>query len=235
MAEYATSKIQQGYNIMGSSNFTIGVNSTATGAWSGLVKAMPSVPVKLSGYAQKIIDDVRNKFIEENIGLIDSNNFDSLYERALIKFGEGCYDNLKIIIPELRKMLKECGIDDLKYMNFLPAYYLYGDQYISKFEIPANVRQISSEALVGVPNLDHIIWKTKLYDSNSSPSFYDIYYATKTFNIQFKNLTIEFPELNYDKKWLKQLKGFLKERSKAKQENLKPLCIKFANKKKVYI
>ena len=233
MAIYATSKIQPCYNI-GNSGFAAGVNSTATGMWSNLIKTISPTPfkIKLSQFSQKVIDDTRNAFIEKNIELIDNNNFDSLYERALIKFGENCEDDLKIIIPELRKMFKECDIDDLKYMDFLPDYYLYGDQHISKFEIPANIRQISSKDLVVVPNLNHIIWKTKFHDSNSFPSFYDIYHATKAPSSQFKNLTIEFPERNYDKKWIKQLKEFLKERSKLKREDLKPLRIKFIDKKK---
>ena len=49
---------------------------------------------------------------------------------------------------------------------------------------------------------------------------------------EWRTLTIDFPDHKYDKRWVKDLKYFLKEKKKESNSYFKSLWIKFSDKKK---
>lgn len=66
------------------------------------------------------LDSVK-QFIEENISLIDDNDFISLYEKAQQYLTEEYEDCL---VPYLTEALLECDINPLSYMSKVPKHYL---------------------------------------------------------------------------------------------------------------
>ena len=225
----------QGNYTSSSGSIAIGVNNKITSATSWVGKLPSGKNNKYSRLPSQIIDDIieddLNTFIEDYIDDIDNNYFDSIYERILIQFGD---ENAKILIPELKKMLHESGIDDLTHMTQLPPYYCYHDLETNKFEIPYNINEIFRSALEHTPNLDTILWYTKYPDNlNPFPSYYSIYHVLETDMAHcWKPLTIDFPDHKYDKKWVKDLKIFLKYKKNHITGELKNLKIKFNDKKK---
>lgn len=223
------------YCATGNQSIAIGANNKITSAATTWIGNLPSGKnTKYSKLSSQIVDDIIEKdlssFIEDNIDDIDNNCFDGIYERILIQFGD---ENAKILIPRLRKMLHESGIDDLKYMTQLPSYYCYGELDISKFEIPYNINEIFRSALEYMLNLNTIVWYTKYPDNlNPFPSYYSIYHVLETDMTHCKPLTISFPDHKYDKKWVKELKIFLKFKKNHIAGELKNLKIKFNDKKK---
>lgn len=77
-------------------------------------------------------------FIEENIDLIDNNNFEELYNITLKKL-------LIEEIPQLTKVLLDADINPLLHMNRIPTYFLAG-QAIPEITIPANIIKIDGGA-----------------------------------------------------------------------------------------
>lgn len=225
----------QGNYASGNQSIAIGVNSKITSAATTWIGNLPSGKNnKYSRLPSQIVDDIieddLNTFIEDNIDDIDNNRFDSIYERILIQFGD---ENAKILIPGLKKMLHESGINDLIHMTQLPPYYCYHDLDTCKFEIPYNINEIFHSALEHMPSLDNVVWYTKYPDNlNPFPSYYSIYHVLETDMVHWKPLTINFPDHKYDKKWVKELKIFLKHKKNQITGELKNLRIKFNDKKK---
>ena len=222
------------YNATGAQSIAIGVNNKITSATTWVGNLPSGKNIKYSKLPSQIVDDIIQNdlanFIEDNIDDIDNNYFDCIYEHILIQFGD---ENAKILIPELKKMFHESGIDDLKHMTQLPSYYCYHDLEITRFEIPYNIVEVFRSALERIPNLDTIVWHTKYPDSlNPLPSYYSIQHVLETDMGHWKPLTINFPDRNYDKKWVKDLKIFLKCKKNHIVGELKNLRIKFNDKKK---
>ena len=218
----------------GNQSIVMGVNNKVTSATTWIGNLPSGKNNKYSTLPSQIIDDViqddLNIFIEDNIDDIDNNCFDGIYERILIQFGD---ENAKILIPELRKMLHESGIDDLKHMTQLPSYYGYHDLETTKFEILCNINEVFDSALEHMPSLDTVVWHTKYPNNlNPFPSYQSIYHVLKTDMAHWKPLTIDFPDHMYDKKWVKDLKIFLKSKKNNIVGELKNLRIKFNDKKK---
>ena len=90
------------------------------------------------------------KFIEQNILLIEGNNFDHLYKKAEtdLYFSQG--------IGTLTRALNEAGIDPLPHLMEIPYCYLYGDSTITNFYIPDNIEFISSEAFANCSLLSEV-------------------------------------------------------------------------------
>ena len=222
------------YTAVGGQSVAIGVNNNINSATSWVGKLPSGKNNKYSILPSQIIDDIiqndLNTFIEDNIDDIDNNRFDSIYERILFQFGD---ENAKILIPELRKMLRESGIDDLKHMTQLPPYYCYHDLDTCRFEIPYHINEIFRSALEHMPSLDTIVWHTKHPNNlNPFPSYYSIYQILETDMAHYKPLTIDFPDHKYDKNWVKDLKRLLKYKKNHIFGELKNLRIKFNDKKK---
>ena len=125
----------QGNYTSSSRSIAVGVNNKITSATSWVGKLPSGKNNKYSTLPSQIVDDIiqddLNSFIEDNIDDIDNNCFDSIYERILTQFGD---ENAKILIPGLKIMLHESGINDLKHMTQLPSYYGYYDLKTNKFE-----------------------------------------------------------------------------------------------------
>ena len=78
------------------------------------------------------------EFIERNVGLIENNDFEMLYDQAWANEAE-------FEIGELTKLLYEIGIDPLQKMVSVPKYYLQytkKDWSFEKFEIPSNIIEL---------------------------------------------------------------------------------------------
>lgn len=222
------------YTAIGSHFVPIGVNNNITSATPWVGKLPSGKNNKYSALPSPLLDDIiqndLNGFIEDNIDDIDNNCFDGIYERILIQFGD---ENAKTLIPGLKIMLHASGIDDLKHMTQLPPYYGYYDLNTCKFEIPYNINEIFRSALDHMPNLDNIVWYTKYPDNlNLLPSYYSVYHILETDMAHWKPLTIDFPDLKYNKTWVKELKIFLKHKKNHITGELKNLRIKFNDKKK---
>ena len=222
------------YTVTGGQSVAIGVNNKITSTTSYIRTVLSGKNNKYSKLPSQIVDDIiqddLTNFIEDNIDDIDNNCFDGIYERILIQFGD---ENAKILIPELKKMFHESGIDDLKHMTQLPSYYCYHDLEITKFEIPYNINEVFHSALEHIPNLDTVVWYTKYPDNlNPFPSYYSIYHILETDMAHWKTLIIDFPDRKYDKKWVKDLKIFLKDKKNHNAKDIKNLKVKFNDRKK---
>ena len=87
------------------------------------------------------------KFIEDNIELIENNDFSELY--TILKSQPPAYSSI------ITEKLYEAGIDPLIYLNHIPLYYLAYTKRTS-FEIPKNITSISQCAFLQ-SNLETII------------------------------------------------------------------------------
>lgn len=78
------------------------------------------------------------QFIEENINLIDNNDFNALYEKAQQYLTEEYEDCL---VPYLTEALLECDINPLNYMSKVPKHYLQksGLRYLNIVEPIASI------------------------------------------------------------------------------------------------
>lgn len=86
----------------------------------------------------KSVNTFLKEFIEQNIELIENNDFEMLYNQAWANENE-------FEIGELTKLLHEINIDPLQKMVSVPSYYL---QYTKKdwsfeiFKIPSNIIEL---------------------------------------------------------------------------------------------
>lgn len=83
------------------------------------------------------------KFINENKDLVRNNAFKELYQKALSReYGIDCME-----IGNMTETFLNAGIDPLKYIEYVPDYYLYGSQIeIDTMIFPDNVRYIGEGA-----------------------------------------------------------------------------------------
>lgn len=114
--------------------------------------------------------DAVKRFIEENIELIESNNFKIFFLRTVRLHPQQ--------IGELSKLLEDAEIYPLNYLHYVPAYYMYGSDieifapkpginYISQgafkncdnlisVDIPEGVEYIHSNAFEDCPNIKEL-------------------------------------------------------------------------------
>lgn len=108
-------------------------------------------------------EELKN-FIENNIELIESNNFAQLYMVAknyffnrFVSIGlSGPY------IGELTEVLLNVDIHPEDYLEIIPKYYLYGSSTINTFHIPNNINKISSSAFERCDKLESITLSNSL-------------------------------------------------------------------------
>ena len=88
-------------------------------------------------------DEIINKILsnEKLVRFLDDNDFKSLYE--LIRFKNVLYPDEIHLFTEA---LLNCGIDPLKYMDYVPRGYLDGTNEIRSIEIPDNIVAIRDNA-----------------------------------------------------------------------------------------
>ena len=86
-------------------------------------------------------DDVEfvDSFIEQNIELIDNNDWETVYNNLLQHF-TGRRVGL------FTEKILECGINPLDWLSYIPNYYLWGSTDISEFKVPDNIVYIGENA-----------------------------------------------------------------------------------------
>ena len=97
------------------------------------------------------LDKNISPFIEDNIELIDTNNFTELYEKA-DGWITGDFEHAK---PYLTDYLLSCDINPLEYMRKVPSEYMNGWSETT-IKIPDNIEVIEAESL-NSHKLKHII------------------------------------------------------------------------------
>lgn len=85
------------------------------------------------------------KFIEDNIELIQNNEFTKLYQLTLSAY-RGLPSSSHI--GKLTECFLSCDIDPLKYMEIVPDNYLYGSSKITSIIIPDNIMHIADNAFM---------------------------------------------------------------------------------------
>ena len=82
------------------------------------------------------------KFIEENIDLIEAREFEKLYA-------------MNVDVPKFTEVLLQAGIDPLKNLTYIPANYLC-ETDIKEFTVPSHVTKIRSAAFWNCENLNKV-------------------------------------------------------------------------------
>lgn len=90
-------------------------------------------------------------YIEDNIDLIDTNNWKEFFERAAR--GKGALGTL--YYPDLKQVLDACEIDPLPYLDIIPeGWFLRSD--IESYNCINPIKQIDSHAFYECENLKYI-------------------------------------------------------------------------------
>ena len=88
------------------------------------------------------LDKIVSPYIENNIELIDDDNFTELYERA----DSWITEDFEYLKPYLTDYLLSCDINPLEYMKKVPSEYTNGWRELS-IKIPDNIEIIEPESL----------------------------------------------------------------------------------------
>lgn len=93
-------------------------------------------------------------FIESHIQLIEQEDFVNLYDEAR---------RVNKWFPKtLTETLLRAEIDPLAYMDIIPKNYLYEDETLNNFEVPAHITSIENYAFYHCDNLKKISFSEKL-------------------------------------------------------------------------
>lgn len=84
------------------------------------------------------------EFIENNIDLIEANNFVEIYDDLAYDITPG-YGTQEQMIGEFTTCMLDADIDPLPHLSYIPTAYLYG-QNVSFFGIPNHVNYIGQYA-----------------------------------------------------------------------------------------
>ena len=95
-----------------------------------------------------MIDNVK-RFIEKHINLIELNNFDELFRRANLDLSD------YVEVGQLSKILEDAEIYPLNYLDYVPAYYMYGTD-IKIFAPKSGIISINQGAFRYCDNLTNI-------------------------------------------------------------------------------
>lgn len=101
-------------------------------------------------------------FIEENIELIDSNQFKKLYDN---------FHNSKIatwMLGEFTQSLWDADIHPEFYMNELPLWFTHTNSELKGFTVPANIKKICDGAFSFCRNLEDLIISEGVEDLGNS-------------------------------------------------------------------
>lgn len=132
------------------------------------------------------ISQILKEFINKHKELINDNEFDELYNKSN-KLLMGDYFVLTFL-------LNKVGIDPLKYMTYVPAYYMENFKELTILRIPEGIKTIETEAFYGCSNLETLYLPLTLQSIESfafkkCESLKDVYYnGTK---MQFDNIDID--------------------------------------------
>lgn len=92
--------------------------------------------------------DIKIKsFIEDNINLIETNQWEEVYKKAI--------NELKDTTGEFTELMLQANIHPESYLDYLPSNFL-SRATISNFEIPNNIKSIGWEAFSDCENLEDV-------------------------------------------------------------------------------
>lgn len=94
------------------------------------------------------MNDAVKKFIEDNIKLIETNDWEEVYKKAKDDIGEKT--------GQFTKMMLEADIHPEYWLKVLPRWFLYNED-IKEFNIPGNVTSIGDLAFCGCTSLTNIV------------------------------------------------------------------------------
>lgn len=90
------------------------------------------------------------KFIKNNTNLINNNDWEELYDKISDE-SKGMFTPAQV--SEFTLTMLQCGIDPLKYLDYIPNYYLCrvdetweGKEFTKEFIIPNNIKNINAYA-----------------------------------------------------------------------------------------
>ena len=103
-----------------------------------------------------IIESEVKDFLEKHKDLLESEDFVNLYDKAR--------KITKYFPRTLTETLVKANIDPLTYMDIIPRHYLYEDETLNNFEIPAHIRFIENFAFSHCSNLKKVSFSEGLID-----------------------------------------------------------------------
>ncbi len=90
-------------------------------------------------------------FLEQNWSLLESQNFDDLYKKAIDNAEEKTTD-----IPEITNLILQAGINPLDFMTYVPEFYALGLD-IDNVEIGSKVKEIRVGSFMKCKTLKNVI------------------------------------------------------------------------------
>ena len=126
------------------------------------------------------------EFITKYKDLIDNYGFEELYDKRN-ELLMGDYFVLTLL-------LNKAGIDPLKYMTYVPAYYMEKFKELTVLRIPEGIKAVEAEAFYGCSNLETLYLPSTLQSIESfafkkCESLQDVYYNGT--EMQFNNIDID--------------------------------------------
>lgn len=94
-----------------------------------------------------VVDPRVKRFLNENLELLNSNNFDELYRK---------FQYVAAINTSLTEILYQADINPLEYMKKVPDFYAAGSGIITEITIPQTVTAIGSHAFEQCINLKNV-------------------------------------------------------------------------------
>lgn len=90
--------------------------------------------------------DSLQQFIEDNIDLIETNQFEKLFVNSYFKE----------LTPQLISCLSDADVDWISYIRRIPEYCFFGNSQLQNFIVPNNIVEIGKYAFSGCKNLSSI-------------------------------------------------------------------------------
>lgn len=114
------------------------------------------------------MENIVQEFIEENIDLLDINDWGEFFNRA----EQRCIDTEDFdFTSRLRRYLEEAGLDPFKYLDYIPYGYYEYDESIVEYAISEDIITIQGSAFLRCDNLRKVKLPNTLVDIQDS-AFY---------------------------------------------------------------
>ena len=105
------------------------------------------------------------QFISENRQLIDENKWDEIYTLLYM-------EHYPLTICKFTNIMLNSGINPLNYLDYIPRYYLGGDQELTSFIVPEGIIKIKESAFDTCRKLKKLILPNSLTTIESSAFYY---------------------------------------------------------------
>ena len=134
------------------------------------------------------MDILVKDFIEENIDLIEDNKWEEVYNNA---------SELPLSSREaLTSILLEADIDPLNYLNYIPDFYLAG-QDINSFNIPSHIKRINKFAFYYCTSLTNVT----IPDSVTSIGYVAFHSCYSLTSIKFNGTKAQWKAISKGSDW----------------------------------